>query len=529
MELSYQAIKTANQARETDEIRTETRRRNLLILIFHHLMDEGYVEAAGALQQESSMCLRRFEVCDNVDLETILMEYESYYFIKFHKYPKLTKKVPETCEGRQAQSHGTKRTPGSASQILPRLNSLHGAPSRTKKTDSKVSVKDGGKSASENGWPSPPETTDFGLIVAPAFRNGTPEGAQTKQSHPMDYRCLDAIRGPSGDLTCGLDPSERLLKPMSAFISMNSESRELATVISKDIYLHNPNVKWDDIIGLEAAKRLVKEAVVYPIKYPQLFTGILSPWKGLLLYGPPGTGKTMLAKAVATECHTTFFNISASSIVSKWRGDSEKLVRVLFELARFHAPSTIFLDELESVMGQRGSGPGAEHEGSRRMKTELLVQMDGLARSDDLVFVLAASNLPWELDHAMLRRLDKRILVGLPSAPARQAMIAHWLPPLSSSGGVDLHTELDYRTLGQETEGYSGSDIKLVCKEAAMRPVRKVFDVLESQESGNAKTPIILLDTVTTDDFLEVIAHTKPSARNLTEKYVAWEREYESV
>ncbi|MEQ2178167.1 Katanin p60 ATPase-containing subunit A-like 2, partial [Goodea atripinnis] len=120
---------------------------------------------------------------------------------------------------------------------------------------------------------------------------------------------------------------ERLLKPLSGFSGISGEMRELAAIISEDIYLHNPNVRWEDIIGLEDAKRLVKEAVVYPIKYPQLFTGILSPWKGLLLYGPPGTGKTMLAKAVATECKTTFFNISASSIVSKWRGDSEKLVR----------------------------------------------------------------------------------------------------------------------------------------------------------------------------------------------------------
>uniref|UniRef100_A0A8B9CNV0 Katanin catalytic subunit A1 like 2 n=1 Tax=Anser brachyrhynchus TaxID=132585 RepID=A0A8B9CNV0_9AVES len=300
------------------------------------------------------------------------------------------------------------------------------------------------------------------------------------------------------------DPSERLLKPHSAFIGMTGEMRELATVVSKDIYLHNLNVKWDDIIGLDATKRLVKEAVVYPIRYPQLLTGILSPWKGLLLYGPPGTGKTF-----------------------KWRGDSEKLVRVLFELVWYHAPSTIFLDELESVMSQRGTVSGGEHEGSRRMKTELLVQMDGLARSDDLVFVLAASNLPWELDSAMLRRLEKRILVDLPSKEARQAMIEHWLPPLSNSGGVELRTDLDYSLLGQKTDGYSGSDIKLVCKEATMRPVRKIFDALENHQQGNSNLPVIQLDTITTADFLHVIAYTKPSAKKLSQKYTAWQREFD--
>uniref|UniRef100_A0A3P8YB42 Katanin p60 ATPase-containing subunit A-like 2 n=1 Tax=Esox lucius TaxID=8010 RepID=A0A3P8YB42_ESOLU len=434
---------------------------------------DRYMDAACALEQETSVALRQFEVCDNIDLDTVLMEYESYYFIKFQRYPKLTKKVPE---------------PGWQSNNCFDLLSLY---------DMCFGYS---------------HTLIFYILFYLVESRLTPQCIAKSQ------------------LIQAISPlQERLLKPLSAFSGMNSEMRELAAVISRDIYLHNPAVRWDNIIGLQAAKRLVKEAVVYPIKYPQLFTGILSPWKGLLLYGPPGTGKTLLAKAVATECNTTFFNISASSIVSKWRGDSEKLVRVLFELARYHAPSTIFLDELESVMSQRGTGGGGEHEGSRRMKTELLVQMDGLARSDDLVFVLAASNLPWELDHAMLRRLEKRILVGLPSGPAREAMISHWLPPFSCTGGVELRTELAYDTLAQKTEGYSGSDIRLVCKEAAMRPVRKIFDALENHKDDSFNMPAIHLETVTTDDFLEVIAHTKPSARNLTDKYTAWETEYESV
>ncbi len=144
---------------------------------------------------------------------------------------------------------------------------------------------------------------------------------------------------------------------------------------------------------------------------------------------------------MATECNTTFFNISASSIVSKWRGDSEKLVRVLFDLARHHQPSTIFIDELDSIMSARGEGEGGEHEGSRRMKTELLIQMDGLASDAGAnVFLLAASNLPWDLDAAMLRRLEKRIMVELPSEAARRQLLATLLRDRVDEGdaGTDL-------------------------------------------------------------------------------------------
>ncbi|XP_039400228.1 katanin p60 ATPase-containing subunit A-like 2 isoform X5 [Mauremys reevesii] len=483
MELSYQTLKTTHQAKEADEMRTEARRKNLLILILHYLTEEGYADAANALEQETQLALRRFEVCDNIDLETILMEYESYYYVKFQKYPKITKKALDTAENKQQPRNGGKprRTASSSSHNLPRINqhqTMQRPLSKTssgRTTEPKPSSKDSPKQENDNTVTR--EQADFGLNVSAINRGGGGESTHPRRGQIIDFRGMiqDAIKGASNEvasnsLNCDPDPS-----------------------------------------------------------YPQLFTGILSPWKGLLLYGPPGTGKTLLAKAVATECNTTFFNISASTIVSKWRGDSEKLVRVLFELARYHAPSTIFLDELESVMSQRGNHPGGEHEGSRRMKTELLVQMDGLARSDDLVFVLAASNLPWELDYAMLRRLEKRILVDLPNKEARQAMIQHWLPPVSNSGGVELRTELEYSLLGQETEGYSGSDVKLVCKEAAMRPVRKIFNALENHQPGSSNLPELRLDTVTSEDFLDVIAHTKPSAKNLSQKYIAWQRDFESV
>lgn len=533
--LSYKTIKAASLMKECDEQKSDQRKKGMFFIVLQYLYDEGYFEAAKMLEQETNLNLNKYHVCDNVNLETIILDFEAYYHIKFNRYPKLIKKI-ESSETSIKQygklSASSKRK--SANVSLPRLNSTNNN-SKPQTTNSENSINhlrsDDGKHKFSKNKDSesnahPAKDSLEGLAVVNTL-NKTPASTTGTPPCVVDYKQMikDATR-------MNLEPEnaeDRLLKPLGGFMGYSMEWKELAQVISKDIYSQNPNVKWSDIIGLENAKAIVKESVVYPIKFPQLFTGILSPWKGLLLYGPPGTGKTLLAKAIATECQTTFFNISASTIVSKWRGDSEKLVRVLFELARFHAPSTIFLDEIDSLMGQRG-GPNSEHEGSRRMKTELLVQMDGLAKSNDLVFLLAASNLPWELDHALLRRLEKRILVGLPTKEARKAMFEHHLPPTvcptGSSGGVELLAEIDAEDLALSTEGYSGSDIYLVCKEAAMRPLRKVFSVLEGHAESDDIS--IKLDVIKTADVKWAISKIKPSARTLENKYLKWQKDFES-
>jgi vacuolar protein-sorting-associated protein 4 len=247
----------------------------------------------------------------------------------------------------------------------------------------------------------------------------------------------------------------------------DAEAAKLKGALASAIVTETPNVKWDDVAGLETAKGLLKEAVLLPIKFPQLFVGKRKPWKGILLYGPPGTGKSFLAKAVATEAGaSTFFSVSSSDLVSKFQGESERLVRNLFEMARAKAPAIIFIDEIDSLCGNRTDG---ENDSARRIKTEFLVQMQGVGKSTEGILVLGATNTPWDLDPAIRRRFQKRIYIPLPEPVARKVMFL-----LNIGNTPHELTDDDFTELAEHTEGFSGSDISIVVSDALMQPIRQM-------------------------------------------------------
>ncbi|KAF7365645.1 AAA domain-containing protein [Mycena venus] len=238
------------------------------------------------------------------------------------------------------------------------------------------------------------------------------------------------------------------------------------TVANEVIHPDDITVKFSDIGGLDAIVSSLRESIIYPLVYPNLFSSssLLGSPKGVLLYGPPGCGKTMLAKALAKESGATFINIAASVLTNKWFGESNKLVAALFKLARKTQPSIIFIDEIDSFLRERSSG---DHEVTGMMKAEFMTQWDGLLSSTDRILVLGATNRPNDIDAAILRRMPKRYAVSLPNLEQRLNilnLILHETP---------LAPDFPMTILAELSSGQSGSDLREMCRNAAMVPVRE--------------------------------------------------------
>ncbi|XP_008320582.1 spastin isoform X2 [Cynoglossus semilaevis] len=300
-------------------------------------------------------------------------------------------------------------------------------------------------------------------------------------------------------------------RDMKNFKNVDSK---LANLILNEIVDSGPTVSFGDIAGQDLAKQALQEIVILPAIRPELFTGLRAPPRGLLLFGPPGNGKTMLAKAVATESNATFFNISAASLTSKYVGEGEKLVRALFAVARELQPSIIFIDEVDSLLCERREG---EHESSRRLKTEFLIEFDGVhSGGDDRVLVMGATNRPQELDEAVLRRFAKRLYVTLPDEQTRCTLLINLL---GKHGNPLSKSEMSY--LAKQTAGYSGSDLTSLAKDAALGPIRELGPVQVRSMAANE------MRNIRKKDFEDSLKRIKPSVSPATlNMYAKWNEDF---
>lgn len=317
----------------------------------------------------------------------------------------------------------------------------------------------------------PRQTSNHVLPQAKAIPKSQPatRGAATNRALPTvrpaskftDSKVSPQAGKDQNGKTSAVKPPRRDMK------NFKNVDSKLASLILNEIVDSGASVSFEDIAGQELAKQALQEIVILPALRPELFTGLRAPARGLLLFGPPGNGKTMLAKAVAAESNATFFNISAASLTSKYVGEGEKLVRALFAVARELQPSIIFIDEVDSLLCERREG---EHDASRRLKTEFLIEFDGVqSRGDDRVLVMGATNRPQELDEAVLRRFPKRIYVAMPDTETRFILLKNLLGkhrnPLSQA---------ELSSLAKATSGYSGSDLTSLAKDAALGPIREL-------------------------------------------------------
>lgn len=280
-----------------------------------------------------------------------------------------------------------------------------------------------------------------------------------------------------------------------------------------------PEVSWDEVVGLEDAKRAIRESIVYPTKRPDLFP--LGWPRGMLLYGPPGCGKTLLAAAAAAEIDGYFINVDASSMMSKWLGEAEKNVSKLFVMARKlyeseKVPVLLFIDEIDSLLGARNSEVGGEV----RVKNQFLTEMDGIngKSKESLMYVIGATNKPWTLEAGFLRRFQKRIYVTLPDIASRTNLFSQYTKPLKK----DRVFKCD--ELAKVAEGYSASDIKDICQAAQLKVVDELFESGKALESTSNPRP------VTMSDLKEIFKVRKPSiSTEMIRAYMRWSDQYKAL
>ncbi|KAK7093508.1 hypothetical protein V1264_007245 [Littorina saxatilis] len=406
-----------------------------------------------------------------------------------------------------------------------------GAPVEENSGDGDMADADPGRIPTRNAF----KTAKEQFVIDQNKKYGQDRGGQSSFSYGSGKKSLGTRRGPSSkfvppvlskdsdsDTGSGYGPprggggggSNKPEEPVDE--RLKGIEPKIVELITNEIMDHRPQMDWEDIAGLQFAKKTIKEIVVWPMLRPDIFTGLRGPPKGLLLFGPPGTGKTLIGKCIASQSKSTFFCISASSLTSKWVGEGEKMVRALFAVARCHQPAVIFIDEVDSLLSQRSDG---EHEASRRIKTEFLVQLDGATtESEDRILVIGATNRPQEIDEAARRRFVKRLYIPLPELCARE----HIVRRLMSQQHCTL-TETDFTAVGQRTEGYSGADMANLCREAALGPIRSIpFEQMEFIRPDQ-------VPPITMQDFESALPQVRPSVSDKDlDVYITWNNTFGS-
>ena len=441
-----------SEARNIGDKRLNDRKRQCLLICRSYIQELGLKISLKALDEEAMPYLCDYELADNVSLPAVLQEFEAAFEAKFNRKPTISKRKQMSDLDKFCTPAGAKR--------------LQKKP---------VVVNDENKDSAQISCDS--------LQVVGSTIDSQQKYVSANTSAPLASFSVPSL------------------------LEGSIELRDLAQTLVASSLSRAASVEWTDIVGLDGAKSLLQEAVFLPLKYPHLFSGsVLQPWRSILLFGPPGTGKTMLAKALAGSTASHFLSVSPSSLLSKWRGDSEKLVMCLFALIQHNKPCVLFIDEIDAILPRESAGDVQDHESTRRMRAEFLTALDGVSSDMSGVAIVAATNSPWNLSPALLRRFEKRIFIDSPDASSRKSLLGRLLPTVNNFG-----------TVIDKTEGWSGDDLRLLCKEAMMISVRKLV------ASGNTwETP-----SVTVHDIDCAQSKVRPAcARN--GNYLKWFNEFGS-